>query len=70
LFGEFGCFSSNKTPWIKNECGKNQKKSKEVTPLAKSFYPLQLTNEQDKAWEDLVAANIKLPEGGEKKKGQ
>ena len=65
LFGALGCFTNYNEP--NRECGKprtaRQKKTAEVeTPLDPSYYPLELTEEQDQAWYDIVKANIKQPE--------
>jgi hypothetical protein len=62
LLADHGCFD----PYTKVEgkavvnweCGTGQNESL----LPKSFYPINMTESMDKAWEDLVKKNIKLPE--------
>ena len=48
---------------ITRECGKEKKRGKILknqieTPLDPAFYPLKLDEDQDRAWEDIVRANI------------
>ena len=62
LMADHGCFD----PYTKVEgnaianweCGTGENES----VLPKSFYPINMTDAMDKAWEDLVKKNIKLPE--------
>jgi len=62
LFGEPGCFMDYDKP--NRECGKGvggldqQKAARVETPLDPAFHPLKLTEEQDKAWVELVRKNI------------
>ena len=55
LFPEFGCFNGR---GVHRECGTGKGGELE-TPLPKSFYPLKLTPEMDKAWEEEVKRHIK-----------
>ena len=62
LMADHGCvdpYTEVKGREIVNwECGTDENES----PLPKSFYPINMTDAMDKAWEDLVKKNIKLPE--------
>lgn len=51
LFAEHGCYDGRTQIECKEELGH--------TPLPKSFYPLELTDEMDEAWVNLVKSNIK-----------
>jgi hypothetical protein len=64
LFPEFGCFQQNGGPKTRThrECGTG-KDGKLETPLAKEFYPLELTPAMDKEWEDLIRSKIAAAEG-------
>jgi hypothetical protein len=57
LFPEFGCYAVNGKERIHRECGTGKEGALE-TPLAKDFYPLKLTPEMDKEWEDLIRSKI------------
>jgi len=65
LFGEIGCFTNMGEP--NRRCGiprspRQAETAKQETPLDPSYYPLELTAQQDQAWFDIVKANIKQPE--------
>jgi hypothetical protein len=64
LFPEFGCFGQKGREKKKfhRECGTGKEGALE-TPLAKDFYPLELTPEMDKEWEDLIRSKIAGAEG-------
>jgi hypothetical protein len=63
LFPEFGCFQNGKgAERLHRECGTGREGLLE-TPLAKDFYPLKLTAEMDKEWEDLIRSKIAAAEG-------
>jgi hypothetical protein len=53
LFAEHGCFGPEGG---QVEC----KEEHGLSPLPKSFYPLDITEEMDEAWENLVESNIKI----------
>lgn len=58
LFAEHGCYHNRTGDQIGHrECGTGRG-GKGESPLPKSFYPLTLTEDMDKAWEDLVKKNI------------
>jgi hypothetical protein len=59
LFAKFGCYAQRGTGGeiINRECGTGKHGAGE-TPLAPSFYPLNLTKAQDQAWEEIVKANV------------
>lgn len=61
LFAKFGCFQKSGPGGIADivnkECGKG-KNGHLDTPLAPSFYPLNLTSAQDQAWEEIIKANV------------
>ena len=59
LFAEHGCYH-NRTDTGHRECGTGGRAGKGETALPKSFYPLNLTNDMDKAWEELVKKNINM----------
>jgi hypothetical protein len=62
LFPEFGCYGQKGKQKIHRECGTGKEGALE-TPLAKDFYPLKLTPEMDKEWEDLIRSKIAAAEG-------
>jgi SAM-dependent methyltransferase len=53
LFAEHGCFGPKGD---QVEC----KEEQGLSPLPKSFYPLDITEEMDEAWVNLVESNIKI----------
>ena len=55
LFAEHGCYGGEEN--VHKECtGDNESR------MPKSFYSIELTDAMDKAWEDLVRKNIKVPQ--------
>ena len=59
LFAEHGCYHNRSGDVIVHrECGTG-KAGKGESVLPKSWYALEMTDEMDKAWEDLVRKNIK-----------
>jgi hypothetical protein len=62
LFPEFGCYGQKGKEKIHRECGTGKEGALE-TPLAKDFYPLKLTPEMDKEWEDLIRSKIAAAQG-------
>jgi hypothetical protein len=67
LFAEHGCYDHiNSLPGqpIKHrECGKpiGRNTGESESRMPKSFYPIDLTDTMDKAWENMVKKNIKVP---------
>jgi hypothetical protein len=59
LFSEHGCYH-NRTDAGHRECGTGGRAGRGETALPKSFYPLNLTDGMDKAWEELVKKNINM----------
>lgn len=60
LFAEHGCYHNRSGDNIGHrECGTGGRAGKGESVLPKSFYPLTLTDDMDKAWEDLIKKNIK-----------
>lgn len=58
LFSEHGCFKGRDSEKIiHKECGTLRGGDTE-TSLPKSFYPLEITDEQDRAWLEQVKASI------------
>lgn len=57
LFANHGCFKAMGEKGLENrECGTG--KQKEESKLPKSYYPLELTEAQDKAWLDMMKKHI------------
>jgi hypothetical protein len=56
LFPEFGCYDEEGN---RRECGTGKNDVLEM-PLDKSLYPLELTPEMDKEWEDLIRKNLAI----------
>jgi 2-polyprenyl-3-methyl-5-hydroxy-6-metoxy-1,4-benzoquinol methylase len=56
LFPEFGCYDAEGN---RRECGTG-KNSVLETALEKSLYPLELTPEMDKEWDDLIRKNLAI----------
>jgi hypothetical protein len=60
LFPEFGCYGGRENGKILHrECGTGEEGPLE-TPLDKSLYPLELTPEMDKEWEDLIRKHLAI----------
>jgi hypothetical protein len=60
LFPELGCYAGRGDGKIfHRECGTGEDGVLE-TPLDKSMYPLELTPEMDKDWEDLIRKNLEI----------
>jgi hypothetical protein len=60
LFPELGCYGGRENgKIIHRECGTGKEGALE-TPLDKSLYPLELTSEMDKEWDDLIRKNLKI----------
>ena len=72
LFGEFGCYhDTEKGTIINRECGtalnvRQKKDASRETKLDPAFYPIELGESMDRAWYDIVRANINAPEEAEK----
>jgi hypothetical protein len=60
LFPEFGCYGGRENGKILHrECGTGEEGPLE-TPLDKSLYPLELTPEMEKEWEDLIRKHLAI----------
>ena len=60
LFAERGCYKDRVDGKIVNKvCGEGNGGDKESV-LPPEYLPLELTDEQDEAWADIVKANVKL----------
>lgn len=60
LFAEHGCYHNRSADDIGHrECGTGGRAAAGESVLPKSFYPIALTDDMDKEWEDLVKKNIK-----------
>ena len=61
LFAEHGCYKDRADGKINNRvCGEGRGGDKESV-LPPEYLPLELTDDQDEAWVDILKANIKLP---------
>ena len=68
LFATFGCYQDRKDDKIVNrECGTGKEGHME-TPLDPSFYPIKLTPEMDKAWDELILKHVPKVEPEDSKK--
>lgn len=69
LFGEFGCYGGREhgagrgKGIVHVECGRDEKGVE--TRLDPAFYPLELTEEQDRDWYEIVRAHTGGPGPGE-----
>ena len=61
LFSDHGCYDSRTSKpgvIVNRECGTGKAGELE-TPLPKEFYPLEINEQMDKDWEELIKKNIK-----------
>jgi SAM-dependent methyltransferase len=69
LFPEFGCYGGRGDGKITHrECGTGKDGGLE-TPLDKSLYPLDLTPEMDKEWDDLIREKLAIIKAEQANKG-
>jgi hypothetical protein len=60
FFHQHGCFSKGNGGI---ECGKKGSGAEDLTPLPDNYKPVQLTDEMDQAWKDLIY-DLPLPGQG------
>lgn len=67
LFAEHGCYDHitkvEGKRVVNKECGKSlgTDTGEMESVMPKSFYPINMTDAMDKAWEELIKKNIKKP---------